>query len=205
MMWIAIAACAIAAFTRDATSAEPKPDNPPVTVKLGTAEYASEPGCLGSVKAITYYRRSYSASRARRGLACAVPRVWYQSCPVVKRRAVEWRSKAGQARQAYVAWHERQYDWRSWLPRGWYNVGSCETGYGGPLNWRHRNSSYEGAFGFAVSTWDGYKAEAEATYGDGPYPASAADATPRQQYNVALVVHSHFGLSGWGCRGAYYR
>lgn len=190
-------------FTRPATGAEPKPDNPPVTIKLGTAAYHSEPGCLSSVKAITYYRRAYASSREQMSLEGPVSRVWYQDCEVLRRRAVEWRAKAGDARRSFVAWHRRQYAWRLWLPRGWYNVGSCETGYGGPPNWAHRNSSYEGAFGFAVSTWDRYKLEAPQR--DGPYPGSAADATPRQQLNVALVVYGHFGLSGWGCRGAWGR
>lgn len=133
-----------------------------------------------------------------------VPRVWYRGCSTLRRRAVEWRDQADVARIELIEWRHRQYAWQDWLPDGWYRVGSCETGYGGAPNWRHRNSSYEGAFGFAVDTWDSYVGEALRRFGDGPYPASAADATPRQQYNVALIVYSHFGLSGWGCRGAYY-
>lgn len=185
----------------------PTPDPPPPRIEIGTAAYATaHTACDRPAlnRAITFYRQHYRVHREAMWQDGPVPRVWYRDCIALKRRAEQWRDRADVARIELVEWRVYHYRWEDWLPRGWYRVGSCETGYGGPPNWRHRNSSYEGAFGFAVSTWDGYKGEAERRFGDGPYPASAADATPRQQWNVALVVYSHFGLSGWGCRGAYY-
>jgi len=180
----------------------PKPDPPPTAVLLGASSaYHSEPGCLPSVKAITYYRRQYTASRNTMGLPGAVPRAWYP-CPAAKRRAIEWRDKAWQAKRAYAKWHEYHYDWRSWLPRGWYGIGSCETGYGGDPNWQHNSGTYQGAFGFAVSSWDSFVGSADPKAG--PYPSEAYLATPRQQYEVALAIYRRYGLTGWGCRGAFY-
>lgn len=83
----------------------------------------------------------------------------------------------------------RQWNWPAWLPAHWQRVGKCET----RLNWRHSNSSYQGAFGFAISSWDGYKLPG--------YPDEAWQATPWQQYQVALQIYRRFGMSGWGCKG----
>lgn len=88
-----------------------------------------------------------------------------------------------------------QYKWWVWLPDKWQRIGACETGYGKkPGNWRHHNSSYQGAFGFATSSWDAFKPRG--------YPADADQATPWQQYVVALRIYKRYGLSGWGCRNA---
>jgi hypothetical protein len=95
---IALVACVIAAFTR---ADVPKPDNPPVTIKLGTAAYYSEPGCLQSVRAITFYRQKYRGWREKMSLAGPVPRVWYHACEVLHRRAAEWRDKARAAHKEY--------------------------------------------------------------------------------------------------------
>lgn len=92
-----------------------------------------------------------------------------------------------------LAEKKRQWNWQAWLPAHWYRVGSCETGYGGDPNWRHSNSKYQGAFGFAISSWDGYKLPG--------YPDEAWQATPWQQYQVALQIYNRFGMSGWGCKG----
>jgi hypothetical protein len=122
-----------------------------------------------------------------------------KGCPrylahVLQTKARAWRLRA-------EAWLSYQYDWRSWLPAKWARIGACETGYGRrPGNWRHANSSYEGAFGFAKSSWDAFKYRADPMAG--PYPADAWQATPRQQYEVALAIYRRFGFSGWGCRGA---
>jgi hypothetical protein len=84
----------------------------------------------------------------------------------------------------------RQWNWQSWLPDKWRRIGICET----QLNWQHSNSSYQGAFGFAVSSWDAFKLPG--------YPDEAWQATPWQQYQVALAIFRRYGLSGWGCRNA---
>lgn len=84
----------------------------------------------------------------------------------------------------------RQWNWQAWLPDKWRRIGICETG----LNWQHYNSSYEGAFGFATTSWDAFKPAG--------YPDHASQASPWQQYVVALAIWRRYGFSGWGCRGA---
>lgn len=153
--------------------------------------------CQGSQHAIGYYRRAFTASRSEMGLTGAVPRVWYD-CKAARRRAGEWRDRAGQARQKLQEWTAYQLDWPKWLPAGWRGIARCETG----LNWHHSNSSFQGAFGFAVSSWDNFVGSADPKAG--PYPSEAYLATPRQQYEVALAIYRRYGLSGWGCRGAFY-
>lgn len=73
-----------------------------------------------------------------------------------------------------------------WLPEMWYRLGVCETG----LNWRHSTTDYGGAFGFYRGSWDDYK--------PGGYPDEPEQATPREQYVVALRI-ARDGLGGWGC------
>lgn len=97
----------------------------------------------------------------------------------------KWQLRVWQARLETC----RQQNWQAWLPAHWQRVGQCET----QLNWRHSNSSYQGAFGFAISSWDGYKLDG--------YPAEAWQATPWEQYMVALEIYNRFGMSGWGCKG----
>jgi hypothetical protein len=87
------------------------------------------------------------------------------------------------------------------MPDKWQRIGACETGYGKrPGNFRHSNSSYEGFAGFAKSSWDSFKYRADPKAG--PYPEDAWQATPRQQYEVALAIWRAYGFSGWGCRNA---
>ncbi len=95
-------------------------------------------------------------------------------------------------RQCLAVLHERarQWNWQAWLPDQWRRIGQCET----QLNWQHQNSSYEGAFGFAQQSWDSFKPQG--------YPDHASQATPWQQYLVALRIYARYGLSGWGCRNA---
>lgn len=177
-------------------------DPPPHTVLLGVSStHYSEPGCLSSVKAITYYRKAYTLSRNRMNLPGAVSRVWYQQCVSLRVRASAWRDKAKAARAALTEWHAYQYAWAGWLPDKWQRIGACETGYGKrPGNWQHNSGAYQGAFGFARSSWDAFVPSADPKAG--PYPSEAYEATPRQQYEVALAIYRRYGLSGWGCRGA---
>ena len=92
--------------------------------------------------------------------------------------------------QAVLTERARQWNWQAWLPDKWRRIAICETG----LNWQHQNSSYEGAFGFATSSWDNFKPAG--------YPDHASQATPWQQYQVALAIYNRYGFSGWGCRNA---
>ena len=92
-----------------------------------------------------------------------------------------------------------QWKWRVWLPDKWRRIATCETPITvngvRQMNWRHSNSSYQGAFGFAISSWDGFKPVAW-------WPDEAWMATPWQQYRTALAIHARYGFSGWGCRNA---
>jgi hypothetical protein len=185
---------------RNVSTAGPTPDPPPKSFLIATSS-AYEPGCADGIKAITYYRRAYRASREAMWQPGPVPRVWYHDCDVVRRRAVAWREKAEVARTELTEWRVYQYRWQDWMPDGWVRIGICESGHN-PPNWQHDSGSYQGAFGFAPSSWDGFKGAADADAG--PYPEDANQATPRQQYEVALAIYRRYGLTGWGCRGHYY-
>lgn len=165
----------------------------PATVRIGTAAYySSDTGpCEGARKAVRYYRAAYSWNRGRMLLSPAPPFVRY-GCDATRRRALEWRARARQAKRDAERW---LYDWRSWLPGNWYAVGSCETGYGGPPNWSHGNSSFVSAFGISVREYDADAAHMGArpwSY-DNPPP-------PRHQYLAALGHYDRFG-DGWSCAG----
>ena len=190
----------LATLTNIGHAADPKPDPPPRMWLSST--YATEPGCLPSVKAITYYRRAYTSSRETMGATGAPARVWYQNCTTLRRRATMWRDRAHVAARELAAYQRYQYAWWEWMPRGWQNIGACETGYGRrPGNFRHNSGTYQGFAGFAVSSWDAFVRSADPKAG--PYPSEAYLATPRQQYEVALAIWRRYGLSGWGCRGAF--
>jgi len=89
-----------------------------------------------------------------------------------------------------------QWKWQTWLPDKWQRIGACETGYGKrPGRWDWNSGAYQGAFGFAVSSWDQFKPVSW-------WPDEAYLATPWQQYRVALEIHKRYGFSGWGCKGA---
>lgn len=159
--------------------------------------------CPHANRLIGRYRRAYTAARERMGLAGAVPRVWYP-CDATRRRASEWRTRARAAADQLAVWRHYQYAWWDWMPRGWQSLGACETGYGHrPGNFRHNSGTYQGSFGFYHGSWDAFVGSADPKAG--PYPSEAYEATPRQQYEVALAIYRRFGLSGWGCRGAFYR
>jgi hypothetical protein len=100
-----------------------------------------------------------------------------------------WQHRLAACR-AVLAERARQWNWQAWLPDKWRRIGICET----QLNWQHYNSSYEGAFGFATSSWRQFK--------NPGYPDHANQASPWQQYQVALNIYRRYGFSGWGCRGA---
>ena len=109
-------------------------------------------GCPVAQQQIGHYRRAYTASRNKMSLAGAVPRKWYP-CDAARRRAVEWRDKAWQAKKTYTAWHAYNYDWQTWLPWNWKGVARCETHF----NFEHNNSRFVSAFGIS---WREYNADA---------------------------------------------
>ncbi len=108
---------------------------------------------------------------------------WRKCSYILRERARQWSSYILRERA-------RQWNWQSWLPDKWQRIAQCET----QMNWQHYNSSYEGAFGFATSSWDNFKPAG--------YPDHANQASPWQQYQVALRIYARYGLSGWGCRNA---
>lgn len=115
------------------------------------------------------------------------------TCSEARWLGKRWRERALIARRQFEYWYEYQYSWRDWLPPVWVAIARCESGKN-PPNWKHNSGSYQGAYGFAVSTWDRYRLRG--------YPDDAYDATPREQYEVALVLYRLFGFSPWGCAGA---
>lgn len=160
----------------------------------------SETACSAH-KAVKFYARRLNEHRARMGAQGKPVKVRSArtECPrylahVLQRKARAWRLRA----ERWVAYH---YDWRSWLPAKWQRIGACETGYGRrPGQWTWNSGTYQGAFGFYHGSWDAFRARADRKAG--PYPAEAYNATPRQQYEVALAIYRAYGFSGWGCRGA---
>jgi hypothetical protein len=173
---------------------------PPAVIKIGTAVTYTLERCPTAQRAISFYRQKYKTHREQMDAAGPVPRAWYP-CAAARRRAAEWKARAETAGAALKAWRNDQWAWQRWLPAKWQRIGACETGYGQvPGNWQHNSGTYQGAFGFAVSSWDGFVPHADQQWG--PYPSEAYLATPRQQYEVALAIYRRYGLSGWGCRGA---
>jgi hypothetical protein len=78
-----------------------------------------------------------------------------------------------------------------WMPKIWFAIASCEQPYGKGAQWDAYSAGYEGAFGFAHSSWDAFKLPG--------YPDSANLASTWQQYQVALAIYRRYGFSGWGC------
>lgn len=71
---------------------------------LAGALYVQKPErCPAAQKAIGFYRQKYAAHRQAMNLPGPVPRVWY-ACDAAKRRALEWRDRAGHAHQNYTVW-----------------------------------------------------------------------------------------------------
>lgn len=81
----------------------------------------------------------------------------------------------------------RQWNWREFTTPMERAVAMCETG----INWSHRTSDYEGAYGFYRGSWDAFKPAG--------YPDAASDATPWQQTVVMRRIRDRYGWSGWGC------
>jgi len=89
--------------------------------------------------------------------------------------------------QASSSW---QWKYKAWMPAVWQRVAQCESG-SNPPNWKHDSGTYQGAFGFYHGSWDAFR--------PARYPSNAADASPWQQYRVALRIHARYGFTGWGC------
>ena len=163
-----------------------------------TTHAAPVKSCPGVRKALRFYTDRWQHWLSLKG-AAERPLARGVGCPryLLKVR----KAKAVAAHRAWNRYWRYHWAWSEWLPDKWQRIGACETGYGKrPGNWRHSNSRYEGAFGFAKVSWDSFKWRADPKAG--PYPEDAWQATPRQQYEVALAIYRMYGFSGWGCRGA---
>lgn len=152
------------------------------------------PTCRGSNRAIDFYRHAVRETLEQIGPVELPARRWW-GCNSARRRAAEWREKAHSARVTLAKWLDYEYDWRAWLPRNWYLVGSCETGYGGDPNFRHSNSGFVSAFGITRHNYSVDAREAGTPQWDDRHPP-----TPREQYETALA-HYHMHGDGWGCPG----
>lgn len=145
-------------------------------------------------KAVKFYagRIAYWQNKMR-GQKTGLTRLQQTGCP--RYLAHVLKVKAQITRNKYTQWLWYHYAWWDWLPDKWQRIGACETGYGKrPGQWTWNSGAYQGAFGFAVSSWDAFKPRGA--------PSEAYLATPRQQYQAALNIAARYGLSGWGCRNA---
>jgi hypothetical protein len=166
-----------------------------------TSSATYNPKCAVAWKAVRFYRANNARHRKVLGVSGLPPVEQNASCKRLRERMEYWRNTAGLTGRLALEYRHYHYNWREWLPDKWARVGACETGFGRrPGNWRHNNSRYSGAFGFAHSSWSAFVPRADRKAG--PYPSEAYLATPRQQYEVALAIWRAYGFSGWGCRGA---
>lgn len=151
--------------------------------------------CPTAHAGLRFYVRRLNEHRSLMGLSPQRHKIT-QSCP--RYLAQVWKHKARAARLAYERWHHYHYSWADWLPDRWQRIGACETGYGRrPGQWTWNSGTYQGSFGFHYGTWDSYRHRADPKAG--PYPDDAYEATPRQQYEVALAVYRAVGYGAWGC------
>lgn len=147
--------------------------------------------CLSARQAVAYYRaHTWKRQSARGGaLSDRTPIVRRKSCHWARYAARVWIARAKAAGRVLAHWRH-EWDWSSWLPEKWYRIARCETG----VRWDWNSGAYQGAFGFAVSSWDAFRLPG--------YPSEAYLATPRQQWEVGLAIWRAYGFSGWGCRNA---
>jgi hypothetical protein len=94
---------------------------------------------------------------------------------------------AGEKKQAW------QWKYKVWMPQVWQRIAHCESGTRPPRdpNWKHNSGTFQGAFGFHYGSWDDFRPRG--------YPSEAYNATPWQQYRVALRIHARYRFTGWGC------
>jgi len=181
----------LASETSEATGSAAGPLAPHTQAREATAppRVASEQ-CPAVRRALKFYMGRANDWREKMG-AGTRPHLGvtpHASCP--RYLLGLWVRKAHAARKAFIRWFEYEWHWQSWLPAKWYRIARCETG----VRWDWNSGSYQGAFGFAVSSWDAFRRPG--------HPTEAYLATPRQQYEVALAIWRRFGFSGWGCRNA---
>lgn len=79
-----------------------------------------------------------------------------------------------------------------WMPKIWFAIAACEQPYGKyGVEWSAYSNGYEGGFGFAHSSWRGYKPKHAHSI--------AGKASTWEQYQAALNIYREFRFTGWGC------
>ena len=79
-----------------------------------------------------------------------------------------------------------------WMPKIWFAIAACEQPYGkGGVQWDAYSAGYEGGFGFAHSSWRGFKPKG-AHY-------IAGKASTWEQYQAAKAIYAKYRFTGWGC------
>jgi hypothetical protein len=157
------------------------------TPKTSSATYDSR--CAVAWQAVRFYRGKVATHRHTLRVSDIPPVEQNADCPRLRERARYWRDTA-RSHAGVVRYH---YDWRTWLPDNWRQLGVCETGWGGDPNFEHSNSRFTSAFGIS---WAEYNADA-AYMGAPPWHVRH---TPRDQYKAALGHYARFG-DGWTCPG----
>jgi len=104
--------------------------------------YVAPEKCRSARAGVAHYRAlTWQRQDARGGeRADRTPVARGRSCHWARYVVGVWAARAHDARIALEKWRYL-FDWRSWLPRNWYELGSCETGYGGdPNSYQFRGS-----------------------------------------------------------------
>lgn len=168
-------------------------------------EVAAKPqqSCKPAQRAIRFYKqRTHDWQRLRLSQRLA-DRIPWPTCHMARRAANEWHARAEAARDSYERWHAYHYDWAAWMPHDWQRRSRCELGYDlQPRSWTSNVTNHVGRFhGFVnfyyPSSWDSYKVRADPR-SEAWRAEDAINATPRQQYEVALVIWREVGPSAWG-------
>lgn len=195
-MIAAIAAVLLAALIAGGTASTKQGSRTTPTAKP-PAKHIKPAHCPAVQQAIGWHRQKISGHRAEMRLARLPPREWVD-CKTAKRRLHDWQQKLRRSKVQLHRWH---YAWWEWMPVGWQRLGACETGYGRrPGNFRHANGRFVSFAGISRRAYDG-----DAAYMGVPPWNDANPPTPHQQL-LAAIGHTRLygGLSGWGCRGAFY-
>jgi hypothetical protein len=163
-------------------------------------------GTNGAIAVKQVSNAKHSCPHLKRGIAFYQAKTWAtQDAFNVPRTKASNQKPIGCAYARWVrnAWKWRakhvknklHHAWQLWLPRVWYNLGSCETGYGGEPNWNHRNDDFVSAFGISRAEYD-----ADAAYYNAPPWNDVKPPSPWHQYQAARGHYARWGgFSGWGC------
>jgi len=157
--------------------------------------------CPGVRKALRFYTKRWQHWTTLRTGAGREMKTRVATCPryLLKIR----KAKAAAAHREWDRWFAYHYAWSQWMDDKWQRIGACETGFGRrPGNFQWDSGAYVSAFGIIRSGYTYFAHEIGQLGWDETRSRLLRYPTPREQYNVALRIHYHYGFSGWGCRGA---